>query len=347
MDNVFAMSGQGAAYATDGGCAGDGTLTVVSGGSDATGADDVPLLPLREKNAFSRKVDRRGGARGSVLSYRVAGSSTYASVHVADDDVVTADFEVLGSGDAAAEPLDGSRYDVPQDAASYHDVAMGARVCRTFPDAEATRAAERLEGRVGYRFVKRAFDVVFSLFVFALLWWLFLIVAVAIKLDSPGPVLFNQERVGKDGRTFKMYKFRSMFTDAEDRLESLQSLNEKDGPVFKIKHDPRVTRVGRFIRKTSLDELPQFLNVFLGNMSIVGPRPALPREVCQYTPYERQRLLIKPGITCYWQTRRNRDDIGFDEWVALDLLYIKQCSFWSDFKLIIQTIGVVLTAQGN
>lgn len=318
MDNVFAMSGQGAAYAADGGCAGDGRLTVVSGGSEGTGADDVPLLPLREKNAFSRKVDRRGGARGSVLSYR-----------------------------AAVEPLDGSRYDVPQDAASYHDVAMGAGVCRTFRDAEATRAAERLEGRVGYRFGKRAFDVVFSLFVFALFWWLFLIVAVAIKLDSPGPVLFIQERVGKDGRKFKMYKFRSMFTDAEDRLESLQSLNEKDGPVFKIKRDPRVTRVGRFIRKTSLDELPQFLNVFLGNMSIVGPRPALSREVCQYTPYERQRLLIKPGITCYWQTRRNRDDISFDEWVALDLLYIKQCSFWSDFKLIIQTIGVVLTAQGN
>lgn len=224
---------------------------------------------------------------------------------------------------------------------------MGDKAARVFPDADATKAADLLEGRLGYRFVKRLFDIVFSLLVFVLLWWLFLVVAVAIKLDSPGPVLFNQERVGKDGRTFKMYKFRSMFKDAEDRLDSLQSLNEKDGPVFKIKHDPRITRVGRFIRKTSLDELPQFLNVLLGNMSIVGPRPALPREVCHYTPYERQRLLIKPGITCYWQTRRNRDDIGFDEWVALDLLYIKQCSVWADFKLIVQTVGVVLTAQGN
>lgn len=215
------------------------------------------------------------------------------------------------------------------------------------PDCDATRAAERLKTRYGYVAFKRAFDIAFSVLVFALFWWLYVVVAIAIKLDSPGPVLFNQERVGKDGRRFKMYKFRSMYVDAEDRLESLSDLNEKDGPVFKIKADPRVTRVGRFIRKTSLDELPQFLNVLLGNMSIVGPRPALPREVCQYTPYQRQRLLVKPGITCYWQTRRNRDDISFDEWVALDLLYIKCCSAWADFKLIIQTVGVVLTAQGN
>lgn len=215
------------------------------------------------------------------------------------------------------------------------------------PDPEATHAAARLRTRYGFRFAKRAFDIAFSMVVFALLWWLFVIVAIAIKLDSPGPVFFNQERVGKDGRTFRMYKFRSMYTDAEDRLAELQDLNEKDGPVFKIKKDPRVTRVGRFIRKTSIDELPQFLNVLLGDMSIVGPRPALPREVRQYTPYQRQRLLVKPGITCYWQTRRNRDDISFDEWVALDLLYIKCCSAWADFKLIVQTVGVVLTAQGN
>lgn len=215
------------------------------------------------------------------------------------------------------------------------------------PDPEAIHAAARLRTRYGFRFAKRAFDIAFSVIVFALLWWLFVIVAIAIKLDSPGPVFFNQERVGKDGRTFRMYKFRSMYTDAEDRLAELQQFNEKDGPVFKIKEDPRVTRVGRFIRKTSLDELPQFLNVLLGDMSIVGPRPALPREVRKYTPYHRQRLLVKPGITCYWQTRRNRDDISFDQWVALDLLYIKKCSAWSDFKLIVQTVGVVLTAQGS
>ena len=282
MNNVCDMAGQGVAYAAD------GMLSVVSGDA-GTGAQDVPLLPLKEKD----------------VPFRASRCQTQPMAPCPD------------------------------------------KAARVFPDADATKAADLLEGRLGYRFVKRLFDVVFSLLVFALLWWLFLVVAVAIKLDSPGPVLFNQERVGKDGRTFKMYKFRSMFKDAEDRLDSLQSLNEKDGPVFKIKHDPRITRVGRFIRKTSLDELPQFLNVLLGNMSIVGPRPALPREVSQYTPYERQRLLVKPGITCYWQTRHNRDSITFDEWVALDLLYIKQCSVWADFKLIVQTVGVVLTAQGN
>lgn len=217
------------------------------------------------------------------------------------------------------------------------------------PDAEVAAAAERLrEGRLGYRVAKRVFDVVFSVAVLVLLSWLFIIVAVAIKVDDPkGPVFFGQERVGKDGRCFRMWKFRSMVTDAEDRLEALREQNEKTGPIFKMKDDPRVTRVGHFIRKTSIDELPQFLNVFLGDMSVVGPRPALPKEVATYTPRQQQRLLVKPGMTCYWQTRRNRDAITFDEWVELDLLYIEKCSAWADMKLVIQTIGVVLTAQGS
>lgn len=217
------------------------------------------------------------------------------------------------------------------------------------PDAEVAAAAERLRtGRLAYRFFKRAFDVVFSAAVLILLSWLFLIIAIAIKVDDPhGPVFFAQERVGKDGRRFRMWKFRSMVTDAESRLAELQTQNEKTGPVFKMRNDPRITHVGRFIRKTSIDELPQFLNVLLGDMSVVGPRPALPKEVVSYTPRQEQRLLVKPGMTCYWQTRRNRDSITFDEWVELDLLYIEKCSAWSDFKLVVQTIGVVLTAQGN
>jgi exopolysaccharide biosynthesis polyprenyl glycosylphosphotransferase len=214
-------------------------------------------------------------------------------------------------------------------------------------DQATYEAAERLAHRYGFRFVKRLFDVAFSLLVLALFWWLYLIVAIAIFADDHGPVFFRQERVGKDGRHFRMWKFRSMYVDAEDRLSELKDLNEKDGPVFKIKDDPRVTRVGHFIRKTSLDELPQFFNVIKGDMSIVGPRPAIPRETKLYNERQRQRLLVKPGITCYWQTRRNRDAISFDEWVDLDLMYIKQCSAWADFKLIIQTVGVVLTAQGN
>ena len=214
----------------------------------------------------------------------------------------------------------------------------------TVLDLEAVQAAQRLASRYGYRVAKRLFDIMFRL---VLLSWVFAAVAIAIKHDSEGPVFFNQERVGKDGKTFKMYKFRSMYVDAEERLKDLQDLNEKDGPVFKIKDDPRITHVGHFIRKTSIDELPQFINVLKGDMSIVGPRPALPREVRQYTPYQQERLLVKPGITCFWQTRRNRDDISFDEWVGLDLLYIKKCSVLTDLKLILQTVGVVLTAQGN
>lgn len=216
-----------------------------------------------------------------------------------------------------------------------------------YPDEGAQAAAQRLYRRYGYRFVKRSSDIVFSLLVFILFWWLFLITAIAIRIDSPGPAIFKQVRVGKDGKLFRMWKFRSMYMDAEDRLDELQDLNEKDGPVFKIKEDPRITRVGKWIRKLSIDEFPQFVNVLRGDMSIVGPRPALPREVEQYTERQRQRLLCPQGITCYWQTRRNRDDISFDEWVDLDLLYLEQCSVKTDAKLIVQTVGVALTAQGN
>lgn len=216
-------------------------------------------------------------------------------------------------------------------------------------DPETLRAAERLRtGRYAYRIAKRAFDIVFSIAMLACFSWLFAAVAIAIKVDDPeGPVVFKQVRVGRDGREFQMYKFRSMVADAEQRLPELAAQNEKVGPVFKMANDPRVTRVGRVIRKLSIDELPQFVNVLKGDLSVVGPRPALPREVAEYTSRQLQRLSVKQGLTCYWQTRRNRDTITFDEWVDLDLLYIRKCSAWTDFKLIIQTVGCVLTAQGS
>ncbi len=221
-------------------------------------------------------------------------------------------------------------------------------------DAETLEAARRLrEGRLGYRAFKRAFDVAFSACVLVCLSWLFAIIALAVKLDDPsGPVLFRQRRVGRLGRdgepsTFDMYKFRSMVPDAESRLAELRSMNEKTGPVFKMRDDPRVTRVGRILRKTSLDELPQFINVLKGDISVVGPRPALPREVATYDAHQALRLLVKPGITCFWQTRRNRDSITFDEWVDLDLLYVRKCGVATDAKLIVQTVGCVLTAQGS
>lgn len=227
--------------------------------------------------------------------------------------------------------------------------AATARGDGAHEDAETAAAAERLRtGRYGYRFAKRAFDIVFSLAVLVGLSWLFLIIAIAIKVDDPkGPVIFSQTRVGKDGREFRMYKFRSMVADAEARLAELLERNEKTGPVFKLHDDPRVTRMGRVLRKVSLDELPQFLNVLKGDLSVVGPRPALPKEVAEYTARDRQRLLVKQGLTCYWQVQPDRDDIGFDEWVDLDLRYIRECGIVTDLKVIVKTVGCVLTAQGR
>lgn len=217
-----------------------------------------------------------------------------------------------------------------------------------FTPAQLERVAAGFDRRPFYRFAKRVFDVTFSACVLVVLSPLLLAIALAVFLDDPhGSPLFLQERVGLRGRAFRMVKFRTMCVDAEQRLEALMHANEKDGPVFKIAEDPRVTRVGRFLRKTSLDELPQFWNVLAGDMSIVGPRPALPREVTQYSARERLRLSVRPGITCYWQTRRNRDSISFAEWVDLDLLYVLKASLWTDVKLIVQTVGCVLTFQGE
>ena len=209
-------------------------------------------------------------------------------------------------------------------------------------------AVERLDHRWIYRAIKRLFDILFSLFILTFFSWLFVLLALMIKIDDPkGPVFFRQIRSGKNGEQFTMYKFRTMCVDAEEKLAELYKNNEKTGPVFKMREDPRVTSIGRSLRKLSLDELPQFVNVLKGDISVVGPRPALPAEVDTYNKRQKMRLLVKPGITCYWQTRKNRDSITFDEWVDLDLLYIKKCGVWVDLKLIIQTVGVVLTAQGS
>lgn len=194
----------------------------------------------------------------------------------------------------------------------------------------------------GFLIIKRLIDVILSLVAMIIASPIMLVVAVMIKIeDYRSPVIFAQERVGVNGVTFKMYKFRSMYTDAEERLKELQHLNEQTGPVFKIKNDPRITKVGRFIRKTSLDELPQFLNVLKGDMSIVGPRPALPREVAQYNEYQMQRLLVKPGITCIWQVS-GRNHINFEQWVDMDIEYIKSRNLILDLKLILLTIPALL-----
>ena len=192
-----------------------------------------------------------------------------------------------------------------------------------------------------YSVTKRLIDIVGSLCGIILLSPLFLIVAILIKLEDPkGKVFFAQERNGRYPKTFKMYKFRSMVHNAEDLLKDLMDRNEQTGPVFKINDDPRITKVGKFIRKTSIDERPQLFNVLKGDMSLVGPRPPIPHEVEQYNSYQMQRLAVKPGLTCIWQVS-GRNNIGFDEWVEMDIEYIKTRNLWLDIKLIFKTVGVL------
>ena len=192
-----------------------------------------------------------------------------------------------------------------------------------------------------YLFLKRLIDIVGSGLGILILIPVFLIIGILIKLEDPkGSVFFSQKRNGLNGKEFNMYKFRSMVHNAEDLLESLMSKNEMDGPVFKIKDDPRITKIGKFIRKTSLDELPQLFNVLKGDMSLVGPRPPIPREVIQYNKYQYQRLLVKPGITCYWQVS-GRNNIDFIDWMKLDIKYVREKNIWIDVKLIFKTVFVL------
>jgi len=198
----------------------------------------------------------------------------------------------------------------------------------------------------GSYLIKRVFDIAVSAVAILLLLPLFMLVGLLIRLESPGPVFFKQTRVGRWGTLFTIWKFRSMFVDAEQRKASLMERNEMDGRVlFKIKNDPRVTRVGRFIRKTSIDELPQLWNVLIGDMSLVGPRPPIPSEVDQYSLSDRRRLEVTPGITCIWQVS-GRSEIPFDQQVELDVEYIQSQSIWTDLKILVKTVPALLLGSG-
>jgi len=195
--------------------------------------------------------------------------------------------------------------------------------------------------------VRRFQDVFFGSLALIVLCVPMLLIALLIVIDSPGAgPIFTQTRVGRDGKLFKFYKFRTMCPDAEAQLEKLLKNNEMQAPVFKMKNDPRITRLGRLLRKSSIDELPQLINVLRGDMSIVGPRPALPREVAQYDDYERQRLYVTPGLSCYWQIQPRRNEMTFDEWLELDLKYIQERSFLVDWKIIFSTFRAVLDMRG-
>ena len=200
----------------------------------------------------------------------------------------------------------------------------------------------------GYRIIKRVADIILSAIAIIILFPFLLIISLIIYIDSPvASPIFVQTRVGLDGKEFRFFKFRSMVPNAEAKLEELMSQNEMSGPAFKMKNDPRVTRVGKFIRRTSIDELPQLLNILLGQMSFVGPRPPLPNEVAQYGEYEKQRLYVVPGLTCYWQIQPDHNDIGFDDWLELDIKYIRRRSIMTDICIIFRTFAVVFRMDGR
>ena len=199
---------------------------------------------------------------------------------------------------------------------------------------------KKKEYKLIYIILKRLIDVIGALFGLIVLSPMLIIIGVLIKLESKGPIIFSQKRVGLNGKEFKMYKLRSMVVNAEEIKEKLKEKNEMSGPMFKMKDDPRVTKVGKFIRKTSIDEIPQLINILKGEMSLVGPRPSLPKEVSKFEPWMLDRLMVKPGLTCYWQVS-GRNNIDFIEWMRLDLQYVEDRSFLLDLKLIFKTFFVL------
>jgi len=197
-----------------------------------------------------------------------------------------------------------------------------------------------------YDIFKRLFDILFCLIALVPFFLIFVVVFIAIKIEDRGPVFYKSVRLTKHAKPFKMYKFRSMCLGAEDMKKDLMDQNEMSGPAFKMKHDPRITKVGRILRKTSIDELPQLLNILKGDMSIIGPRPPLPEEVAQYTPYQMHRLDVKTGLACYHECMGRSDAHDFDKWVESDLKYIRERSLWTDIKVIFRTIYVVVKGDG-
>ena len=199
---------------------------------------------------------------------------------------------------------------------------------------------EEKESKFLYNIFKRLIDILGSFIGLMLLSPILIILGILIKLESKGPIIFSQKRVGINGKEFNMYKLRSMVANAEELKEKLEHKNEMSGPMFKMKDDPRITKIGKFIRKTSIDELPQLINVLKGDMSLVGPRPSLPKEVREFEPWMLKRLEVKPGLTCYWQVM-GRNNIDFESWMKLDIKYINERNFYLDIKLIFKTFFVL------
>ena len=252
-----------------------------------------------------------------------------------------ADLEYLGAMIAACGRYGAKASVIPQ----YNDFIPATPTVEAAGNLKLINVRSTPDKGPVWAFVKRTMDIVGAGLGLILASPIMLVTAIAVKRCDGGPAIFAQERMGKNGARFKMYKFRSMYMDAEERLAELQKFNEVDGPAFKMENDPRITPVGRFIRKTSIDELPQLVNILKGDMSIVGPRPPIPREVAQYTDWDWGRLAVKPGLTCYWQVS-GRSNLSFDEWMKLDLKYVEEQGFLTDMKILFKTVGVVLRGDG-
>jgi exopolysaccharide biosynthesis polyprenyl glycosylphosphotransferase len=324
---------------------------VVVIGSDRMAREVLELLREREEEGYrvlGVVIDQAEEARGSVGNYPVLGT-------LADMERITREQVV----DEVIVSVSRARLEQMEDFfLMCEEQGVVTRIAANFfPHVIARLSVEGIAEVPFLTFstvrhsentilMKRVFDLAVSSVALVLLSPLFALIAVLIKLGSKGPVFFKQTRVGLNGRLFTFYKFRSMVPDAEQRKEELAHLNGMSGPVFKVKNDPRITWIGKHLRRASMDELPQLWNVFVGDMSIVGPRPPVPKEVKLYERWQRRRLSVKPGLTCLWQIRGRNLITDFDEWVRLDLEYIDHWSFSLDLKIILMTIPVVLTGKG-
>lgn len=343
-------------------------------GSGASGS--ARPAPLGRRRALVLGTGER--ARRVAQLVERPGQGGHRVIGFVDDNPQPGDVEALGprflgglsrfSATCASESIDSVFFALPRRFLAHDSIANVVAACEILGidlviplDLFDTRAApsvmRNLDGvpcisytqpirRAGWALAtKRAMDVAGAVAMLLIGLPLWLVIALLVKLDSRGPVLFVQERCGLHGRRFKLYKFRTMYSDAEQRRDALVDLNEVSGPVFKIRSDPRVTRVGRLLRKTSIDEFPQFVNVLLGHMSLVGPRPPVPREVEDYEMDHLGRLSMRPGITGLWQVS-GRSDIPFEDWVKLDLEYARRWSLRLDFEVLLATIPAVLSARG-
>jgi exopolysaccharide biosynthesis polyprenyl glycosylphosphotransferase len=304
--------------------------------SSEWGVDIVGFLDPLGESAGRRSTDRIIG--------HVNGISKVLRDNVIEDVIVAVPRKLLGDVqkiiDACQE--EGVRLRFMADIYDFEAARVRLNLVNDIP----LLSFEPVAREEGALMAKRAFDLVVTLSAMPLVLPILALTALAIKLDSPGPVFFMQERVGLHKRRFKMYKFRSMVQDAEERMREVEHLNEASGPNFKIKDDPRMTRVGKFIRKMSVDELPQLINVLAGDMSLVGPRPMSNRDVALFdNGIQRKRFSVRPGITCIWQVS-GRSDLDFDDWLNLDLEYIEKWTFWLDIRILLKTIPVVLRGSG-